>query len=613
MTRLSQQRYPAMKTAVLAVIWALGAGGLSAQPKLLEKAAFSAVTDRESYAPGSEVNLAVVVTVDSGWHVNSHAPTYDYLIPTTLDIETPDGWQEPDVVYPIGEMKTFAFAATPISVYDGQFLVRARLVAPPTESVGQHELKPSLRYQACDHRSCLPPVRVHMPLPLQIGEEGQAINPEYFEDVAALITRSGPAPPPGTATAPRRHGVITFLVLGVLGGLLLNAMPCVLPVLSLKLLGLVQSRGGGRKHVIAGSLATTAGILVSFWGLALAAVLARTAGATVGWGVQFQEPTFVVFLTVVVLLFCLNLWGIFEVPLPARLATWATASGGEGLPGHFTAGLFATLLATPCSAPFLGTAIGFALSQSTPTIFATFSAVGIGMALPYLLLAAAPGLVKILPKPGQWMDHFKFFMGFLLAAAAVWLLYVLSSQVSRERLAFIELALLTLSLFVWMLARSRRGSRWAVAAVLGVLISLAGSLALAATADSSQNTSASTTHRALIPWVPFDRTEAESLAAAGRLVFVDVTADWCFTCKVNERLALETSETAAAFERFDVVPMKADWTNRDDEIAAFLADHGKYGIPFYLLYRPGDDPYLFSELLTKDAVVSAVSAAAAGS
>ena len=576
----------------------------------MEKASFFAVADRASYAPGSSVEIAAAVTVEEGWHVNSHTPTFEYLIPTSLEIELPDGWGEATFVYPRGEMKTFAFEEEPISVYDGQFILRVTLAIPPAEQRDEVEIQVSLRYQACDDRSCLPPVSTTSSITISVGEEGPAINNEYFGDVAGLIESRPPAGSRTTGQAGQK-GLLSFLILGIVGGLLLNAMPCVLPVLSLKVLGLVKSRAQGRGHVVTGSLATAAGILVSFWGLALAAVIARIAGATVGWGVQFQEPTFVTFLTVVVLLFCLNLWGVFEVPLPAKLANWAAATGGEGLPGHFTAGLFATLLATPCSAPFLGTAVGFALSQSAVVVFATFTAVGFGMALPYVVLAISPGAVKVLPKPGPWMDRFRAFMGFLLAAAAVWLLYVLSSQVSRERLAFIELALLLVALFLWMRSKSPKGSLWAATAIVGLLLSTGGALVLSATSEVPNTVDSDETFY-LIDWVQFDRQEAESLAAEGRMVFVDVTADWCFTCKVNERLVLETAEIAELFNSFEVIPMKADWTNRDEAIADFLAEHGKYGIPFYLLYRPGQEPHLFSELLTKEAVVAAVSSAGTG-
>ena len=244
-------------------------------------------------------------------------------------------------------------------------------------------------------------------------------------------------------------------------------------------------------------------------------------------------------------------------------------------------------------------------------LFATFTAVGFGMALPYVVLAISPGAVKVLPKPGPWMDRFRAFMGFLLAAAAVWLLYVLSSQVSRERLAFIELALLLVALFLWMRSKSPKGSLWAATAIVGLLLSTGGALVLSATSEVPNTVDSDETFY-LIDWVQFDRQEAESLAAEGRMVFVDVTADWCFTCKVNERLVLETAEIAELFNSFEVIPMKADWTNRDEAIADFLAEHGKYGIPFYLLYRPGQEPHLFSELLTKEAVVAAVSSAGTG-
>ena len=388
-------------------------------------------------------------------------------------------------------------------------------------------------------------------------------------------------------------------------------MPCVLPVLSLKIFGLVKSAGEGRSAVVSGALATAAGILVSFWGLAIAAIVARSAGAAVGWGVQFQEPVFVTFLVVVVLLFTLNLWGVFEVPLPRFAQKLGGGGQSEGTAGHFASGLFATLMATPCSAPFLGTALGFALGQPAPTVFLTFTAVGIGMALPYLAVAATPRSLAILPKPGAWMAQLKGVMGFLLAGAAIWLLYVLAGQMPAERVAFLQGALLLLALFVWL--RSSAGKVGRSVATVGMLAALVTAFWISGSARAQQQALAASEETNLIAWASFDRTEAERLADEGRLVFVDVTADWCFTCKVNERLVLETEETAGLFERHEVIPMKADWTNRSDAIAQFLADHGRYGIPFYLLYRPGEEPHLFSELLTKDAVAKAVEAAAGDS
>jgi suppressor for copper-sensitivity B len=323
---------------------------------------------------------------------------------------------------------------------------------------------------------------------------------------------------------------------------------------------------------------------------------------------------------VVVVLFCLNLWGLFEIPLPQRLARLGgigTNGPREGIAGHFFSGLFATLMATPCSAPFLGTAIGFALAQPAPVVFAIFAALGLGMALPYLLIAAVPGVARLLPRPGAWMETVRGVMGFLLAAAAVWLFYVLSSQVAPEQLAAIQLGLLGIALFTWIQHRVAAGRALRGMAALGMLAAIAVTLAAAVGGTRAQAAPAGSLTAGkpagLIPWVAFDRSRAESLARGGQLVFVDVTADWCFTCKVNERLILDTPEVARAFEEHNVVPMKADWTNRDDRIGAFLAEHGRYGIPFYLLYRPGQAPHVFGELPSKDGLVSTVRDAAAGS
>jgi suppressor for copper-sensitivity B len=416
------------------------------------------------------------------------------------------------------------------------------------------------------------------------------------------------------ANAPLRseRSLAAILLLAMVGGFILNGMPCVLPILSLKLFGLVKAAGQSRASVRAGAVATATGIVLSFWALALAALAARSAGAAIGWGVQFQQPGFVAFLAVVILLFSLNLWGLFEIPLPARLVRLADSGGGEGLGGHFASGLFATLMATPCSAPFLGTALSFALGQTAGVIFATLTAVGVGLALPYLLLAAWPGFVRHLPRPGAWMDTLRGTMGFLLAVALVWLLYVLQAQVAAEFVAFFQLALLALGLVVWLAGRARLGGAgrrlgWVAALGLG----LAAVVLVADAPAAAARSAASGTGANVIAWQPFDRAEAERLATDGRLVFLDITADWCVTCKVNERVVLHTPTVAGAFRRLDVVAMKADWTNRDDGIAAFLAEHGRYGIPFYMLYRPGQPPHVFGELITQQGVVDVLEAAAA--
>jgi thiol:disulfide interchange protein len=588
-----------MQTFCLAAVLALVAGAGEAQIRRPEKASFVLTADRTAHEAGSPARVAALVTIEPGWHVNSHKPTFEYLIPTELDLELPASWPAETVRYPQAEMQTFAFADQPLAVYDGSVVIVGTLAVPKGAAEGPVPIRAKLRYQACNDSQCLPPVTTEAELQLKIGLGGQPQHEDLFGK-AATVGGQGGGPTAGAAP-----GVAAMLLLAVLGGLILNAMPCVLPVLSLKVFGLVRSAGHGRKEVVSGALATAAGILVSFWALAFAAVAARAAGAAVGWGVQFQRPGFVAFLAVIVVLFCLNLWGLFEIPLPQRLARVGGVAPREGLAGHFSSGLFATLMATPCSAPFLGTAVGFALAQKAPLILAIFTAVGLGMALPYLLIAAAPGIARIFPRPGAWMETVRGVMGFLLAASAVWLFYVLASQVSPEQIAAVQLGLLALGLFTWLRHKVASGPGMRRVAAAGVVAAAVITL-VAASTEGKANVSLAGKPAGLIQWTAFDRARAESLSSEGQIVFVDVTADWCFTCKVNERLVLETPEVAGAFEEHKVLPMKADWTTRDDEIAKFLAEHGRYGIPFYLLYRPGQEPHVFSELLTKENLVAAV-------
>jgi suppressor for copper-sensitivity B len=593
---------------------ALAAGPLTAQIKRPQKAAMELAADRTAYEPGGKAQVAALVTIESGWHVNAHQPTFEYLIPTILDIELPEGWTEETVRYPQAKMQTFAFEAQPLAVYDGDVLLVASLQIPAGTPAGPVPVKASLRYQACNDEQCLPPVTTEAEVALTVGPGGKPQHPSLFSGAAAAPPGDGKPADPIATEEGNETSLGLMLLLGVLGGLILNAMPCVLPILSLKVFGLVRSAAHGRRELVGGMLATAAGILASFWALALAAIAARGAGAAVGWGVQFQQPGFVALLAVVVVLFCLNLWGLFEIPLPQRLARLGGSSPREGMAGHFASGLFATLMATPCSAPFLGTAVGFALAQKAPVILAIFTAVGLGMALPYLLIAVAPGVARLLPKPGGWMETVRGAMGFLLAGAAVWLFYVLAAQVSPEQVAAVQLGLLTLALFTWLQHRVAHGRAMRRVAAFGMAAAAAVVLVAAvkpytppAATPGSQVAGAPAGH---IAWEPWDRARAESLAAGGQLVFVDVTADWCFTCKVNEKLILDTPDVARGFKEHGVVPMKADWTNRSDEIANFLAEHGRYGIPFYMLYRPGMKPHVFGELPSKEGLIEVVRNAA---
>lgn len=599
-------------------------GGDAALPQV-EKVVLSGAADRTAYLPGETVRVAARLDIAAGWHLQAHVPTYDYLIPTVLRVEAPAGWPEAEVDYPAPSRYKFAFAEDELDVLEGRQRVLARLAVPAGTPAGPVRLTLHLRYQACDDRQCLPPVETSTEVDLQVGAGGVPAAADYFADAPAPAASAGTSTPPAaTPVLPAAaRSLPAILLLALVGGFILNGMPCVLPILSLKLFGLVQASGKSKRSIRIGALATTAGILVSFWALAGTAVLARRAGAAIGWGVQFQQPGFVAFLTVVVLLFSLNLWGLFEIPLPARLARLGDAGmasgagdGAEGLAGHFASGLFATLMATPCSAPFLGTALSFALGQSGGTIFAVLTAVGAGLAIPYLLLAAAPAAAKWMPRPGTWMLTLRGVMGFLLAGAVVWLVFVLAGQIDSVSLALFELGLLGLSFFLWLRQRAEQERRstglwWLLAAATAVGLILFAARATPAAHALPGAATGTGVAGAPVSWQPFDRAEAERLAAAGRLVFLDVTADWCVTCKVNERLVLNAPEVIAAFRAHDLVAMKADWTNRDDGIARFLAEHGRYGIPFYMLYRPGRAPHLFGELLDAAGVARVINESAA--
>ncbi|MCY3966850.1 MAG: thioredoxin family protein [Acidobacteria bacterium] len=571
-------------------------------------ASLEAFADRTSYAPGDSVRIAAVINIEDGWHIQSHTPTFDYLIATEIAFELPADWPRPDVRYPDHIMWQFGFSEDLLAVYEHEAVIHAGFDLPTDATAGVVDVSAELLYQACDDIQCLPPITTEATVSLEIGATGEPTGHPAFEAASA-------APGGGSGGG---LGLFAALIPALLGGLILNGMPCVLPIVSLKLFGFAQASGRPRREIVGGALMTTLGILVSFWALAGATLLARSAGQAVGWGIQFQNPVFVTFLALVLTLFSLNVWGLFEINLPHALANRLgghthsahdehshshsahaanhRAGGGGGYSGHFFSGVFATLMATPCSAPFLGTAVGFALSQPATTIVFVFTAVGIGLAIPYLLLAAMPRATRLLPRPGEWMVTLRGVMGFLIAGTTIWLLYVLAAQMDSARLAFLEIGLLTLALFIWLQSRSQMtalrvfGRAGAVTAAVLVLL-----LANGATAQSRGPGAASGVQ--VLDWVPWDPVQAETLAAEGRLVFVDVTADWCATCKVNERLVLETDETAELFERYQVVAMKADWTNRNDDIARYLASFGRYGIPFYALYRPNQEPHVFSELL----------------
>ncbi|WP_120497748.1 protein-disulfide reductase DsbD [Kiloniella sp. EL199] len=388
---------------------------------------------------------------------------------------------------------------------------------------------------------------------------------------------------------------IPILGLALLGGFILNLMPCVLPVLSLKLMSVIRHEKGDHHSVRKSFVATSFGILTSFWILAAAASLLKVAGFSVGWGIQFQQPLFLIAMSGIVSLFAANLFGWFEFLAPDGVMNRAVnASEKQGISGDFLKGMFATLLATPCSAPFLGTAVGFALARGTWEIFAIFTFLGVGMSLPYLVVAAKPKLATFLPKPGTWMIWLKTFLGLLLLGTVIWLLSVLLVQVGWLATILVTL-LLTLGMVILAVKSLTIGKRALAVAFLAVC-----SLVVPYKFSTSSEKVPVSDY-----WIPFAQKQIAAEVSNGKIVFVDVTADWCITCQVNKKLVLEQDEVKSLLQRENVLPMQADWTLPSDTITAYLESYNRYGIPFNIIYGPGaPEGIVLSELLTIDDVLS---------
>lgn len=401
-------------------------------------------------------------------------------------------------------------------------------------------------------------------------------------------------------------GFAGMLAIAVLGGLILNLMPCVLPVLSIKLLSVMGHGGGRRQQVRLGFLASAAGILAAFLALAAGVVLLQATGAAVGWGLQFQSPLFLAGMALVLTLFACNLWGLFELPLPRLIADAGERVGHvPGLGGQFLGGALATLLATPCSAPLVGSALGFAFTQGAGAIVAVFLALGLGLALPYLAVAAWPGLAVGMPRPGRWMLTLRRGLGLLVAATGVWLLSVLANvNGAAVALALGGLFALIVALMALRRQLSGRAAAIATAAALGV-----GVASVVATGFAPRQEAALALKG---PWVAFEPARIAAEVARGRIVYVNVTAAWCITCKVNESLVLDRPALQARLKASDLIAMRADWTRPDSTIAAFLAGFGRYGIPFDAIFGPGlPAGEALPELLSEAAIRELLARAAA--
>jgi thiol:disulfide interchange protein len=440
------------------------------------------------------------------------------------------------------------------------------------------------------------------------GEHRQA-----FDISARLDPAFVPAAMPAVVDA-ESLSLVEALLFALLGGLILNLMPCVFPVLAMKAASFANLAGRERAELRRDGFAYTGGVLVAFAAMAAVILAIRATAGDVSWGFQFQSPIFSLLIAYLFFVVGLNLSGAFEI-------TGAFAGVGQrlvsrgGTTGAFFTGVLAVVVATPCTVPFMAAAVGFALSQPAPQTVAVMLAMGLGLALPYLALTLTPALHRLLPRPGAWMDRLRQLLAFPMYASAVWMIWVLTQQTGADGVVYALGGMLLIAFAIWLLRQGapasfggwlRRGL--AAAAVLlafGAALKVDDSPATAASSSGTQ-TSGGVSFEG---WERYSQARLQEARAAGKPVFIDLTAAWCITCLVNERVALETAGARQAFEQTGTVKLKGDWTNRDPEITALLKEHGRAGVPLYLYWSAGAErPKILPQVLTEAIVVSTLTA-----
>lgn len=561
--------------------------------------------------------VIVDIVIPDNWHVNANIAADEFLKPSSIEISAKGiHFGEPKWPEPIKEYSEALDLEN--LVFKGYFQIKL-----PVDSVeaGYDSLttQATFHYQACDNSICLAPSSVtfgvgatgfksktqQAPGLKKNDDEDQGNAPETLTDPAENLAGGG-----FTST-------LILLLSALFGGLILNLMPCVLPVLSLKLFSLIKQAGESRSRLLALGTATTVGILASFWLLAAIVAAVKAGGGNAGWGMQFQSAGFIAFMVVILSAFAMSFFGVFEIWLPGSATTKMDSAGRKnGLLGAFFTGALLVLLSTPCSAPFLGTAMGFAFTASTPVLFLFFTAAGVGLALPYMLVSAFPSILKAFPKPGAWMVTLQKIMGVLLLGTVAWLLWVVREQAGNFGMAiFAVIAFLSviLSFAIGKIAPPGVTFIREVASIVISIILLAVFWFTFAAPKYEAEVDAIFDARAaqLITedgWYRYTPELIEDFAKYGRTVFIDATADWCLTCKANEAAVLNRKDFKQAMDSLNVVLVKADWTRETPEVTKLLKSMGKSGVPAYAIYPAGNvsKQIVLPELLTTGAIVEKI-------
>ena len=556
--------------------------------------------------------LTITITVPDKWHVNANKVTDEFLKPSSIEAKAAGiEFGEPEWPEPIKEYNEAL--ELEIWTFRGTFSVKVPVKGVSGADYDSLGTTVTFNYQACDNSICLAPASKTISLDSRVNG---AIN--GATNGANGVKKNDPEINSGRDShAAASAGIALLLFFAFVGGIILNLMPCVLPVLSLKLFSLIKQAGESRGRLLALGGATTAGILVSFWVLAAVVAAVKAGGGSAGWGMQFQSAGFIAFMVILLTAFAMSFFGAFEIWLPWNATTKMDAAGQKaGIAGAFFTGALLVLLSTPCSAPLLGTAMGFAFAQTTPILFLFFTAAGLGLALPYMLVSAFPKVLKVFPKPGVWMVHLQRVMGILLLASVGWLFWIVSEQAGItgvELFAAIAIASIACSVLLGKFAKPGTAFVREIAVIVLSTVALfslwfagiAPEYEKAATAAFNARLQEKVTEDG---WFRYSPALIEEFAKAKRTVFIDVTADWCLTCKANEAAVLDDDDFIRAMDSLNVALVKADWTRETPEVNALLQSMEKSGVPAYAIYPAGDTSrqIVLPELLTVEGIVEKI-------
>lgn len=578
------------------------------------------MTSQDSLAPNQQVLVGVVIELAPNWHTYTYNPG-DSGIPTSIKWTLPEGFSVSEIYWPPHE----TFNETGLTTYGfSNKVVFTNLITTPNALPEENTIMAKAEYLVC-HDICIPQT-AELILTLPKGDGGISsdvvplrewhersklapvnLSPHSGEMKRGAASKGSPdhAPSPTLPPQGREHvGLLTGIFFALLGGLILNLMPCVFPVLSLKALAIAKHSELDCTTVHKEGLAYTFGILSCFWVLAVILIILQQAGHSIGWGFQFQSPAFVGLMAMLMLLIGLNLSGIFELPVLFGNAV-AQLEKPDSIKGSYFTGLLAALVATPCTAPFMAAAVGAALSQPPYFALAVFTALGLGLALPFLMLSYIPALLGWLPKPGSWMVTFRSFLAFPMYLSAIWLLWVVGTQTGIEGMAAVLTVSVVVLFLLWAKRRCHFESVYCVAANILVILAL---LAVMAQGLSRLQTMQSPDIMMGMAerMEPYSAQRLEELRNAGTPVFVDVTASWCITCQVNKKLTIQTTRVQQAFKTHDVVLMIADWTNKDDAVTQFLTSFGYKGVPLYVYYPAHKDGIVLPQILTPSIILEVI-------